>query len=104
MAKKIEVWYSANNSYEKEAIHHGDVGTYSETISTGFSPIHEFSTPKQVYEHFLESKDIANGGMYYIFWEVRPDLPRKSWKKAELTMDNLRNAKDTKKLIGSMWK
>ncbi len=104
MAKKIEVWYSANNAFSKTVVTNNDGYVTTSEEDTGFSPIHEFSTPKQVYEHFLESKDIANGGMYYIFWEVSHDLPRKSWKKAELTMDNLRNAKDTKKLIESMWK
>ncbi len=111
MTKKIEVWYSANNDFWKSVpVYESDVNMagmqtgYTQTVETGFSPIHTFHSPAEVYDHFLEATELANGGMYSVFWEVDSDRPREMWNKRVFTMDELRREHDTKKFIKDQWK
>ena len=112
MAKKIEVWYSADDAkYEVITERITEVsllgGGASEDLSVkehDFKAVHTFHTPAEVYQHFLEATEIAYGNMYYVFWRVDPDRPRENWGKWSYTMDEFRNAKDTKNLIEQQWK
>jgi|GEM_PF-2129596 hypothetical protein len=111
MAKNIEVWYSVNNDFWKsEPVYESDVNMagmqtgFTQKVKTGFSPIHTFHTPAEVYDHFLEATELANGGMYYVFWQVTQNRPREEWSKKVYTMAELRKATDTKKFIKDQWK
>ena len=109
MRYTVEAWYSANDQFTRtEARGSYDAfgyfqGIYYEAVDTGFSPIHTFRSVDEVYQHFVDSRDIAEGSMNYIFWRVQKHLKREDWKKMTVQMDTLRDSDDPRDLIQTLW-
>jgi len=105
MKYTVEAWYSANSWFYRNGDPNaeGSMSDYNYPEPTGFSPIHTFHSVDELYQHFVNSRDIAEGSMNYIFWRVQKHLKREDWKMMTVRMETLRDSDDPRDLIQTLW-